>query len=216
MTTILVMAKAPVAGRVKTRLCPPFTLRQAADLALAALLDTLDAVLAAPAERRVLVLEGPPGPWLPPGIEVLPQQGAGLDDRIANALAWSTGPVLLIGMDTPQVTDRQLTVRWDRDAWFGPAADGGFWALGLREPDPDLVRGVPMSREDTGRLQLRRLTEAGLRVGALPELRDIDTAADAAAVASAAPHSRFAVAHAAALPAPSPTAASGRETAGVH
>jgi glycosyltransferase A (GT-A) superfamily protein (DUF2064 family) len=216
MTTILVMAKAPVAGRVKTRLCPPFTLRQAADLALAALLDTLDAVLAAPAERRVLVLEGPPGPWLPPGIEVLPQQGADLDERIANALAWSTGPVLLIGMDTPQVTDRQLTVRWDRDAWFGPAADGGFWALGLREPDPELVRGVPMSRNDTGRLQLRRLSDAGLRVGALPELRDIDTAADAAAVASAAPHSRFAVAHAAALHGSSRTAGPGRETAGVH
>lgn len=193
MTTILVMAKAPVPGRVKTRLCPPFTPAQAADLALAALLDTLDAVLATPAARRVLVLDGAPGSWVPAGLEVSPQHGEGLDDRIANALASVEGPVLLIGMDTPQVTPRQLTVSWaDRDAWFGPAADGGFWALGLRTPDAALVRGVPMSRTDTGRVQLNRLSDAGLRVGALPELRDVDTDADAARVAAEAPAGRFA------------------------
>jgi glycosyltransferase A (GT-A) superfamily protein (DUF2064 family) len=193
MTTLLVMAKAPVPGRVKTRLCPAFTPEQAADLALAALLDTCAAVLATPAAHRVLVLDGEPGPWLPAGLEVRPQEGDGLDDRIANALAAVTGPVLLIGMDTPQVTPRQLTVSWsDRDAWFGPAADGGFWALGLREADPALVRGVPMSRDDTGTVQLRRLSDAGLRVGALPELRDVDTDRDAALVAATAPDGRFA------------------------
>jgi glycosyltransferase A (GT-A) superfamily protein (DUF2064 family) len=191
-TTILVMAKAPVPGQVKTRLCPPFSPEQAADLALAALLDTLDVVLAYPAAERVLALAGEPGPWLPPGLTVRPQHGAGLDDRIANALAEVRGPVLLIGMDTPQLTVRQLAVSWDdRDAWFGPACDGGFWALGLLHPDPELVRGVPMSRDDTGERQLRRLTEAGLRVGRLPELRDIDTAADARLVAAQCPGSRF-------------------------
>lgn len=193
MTTLLVMAKAPVPGRVKTRLCPPFTPDQAADLALAALLDTIDAVLAAPAARRVLVLDGRPGPWLPAGLDLVPQHGDGLDDRIAHALSSVTGPVLLIGMDTPQVTPRQLSVSWtDRDAWFGPAADGGFWALGLREPDPELVRGVPMSRDDTGAIQLHRLSDAGLRVGALPQLRDVDTERDAALVAAQAPAGRFA------------------------
>jgi glycosyltransferase A (GT-A) superfamily protein (DUF2064 family) len=200
MTTILVMAKAPVPGRVKTRLTPPFSPRQAAELALAALLDTLDAVLAAPATRRVLVLDGEPGRWLPAGIEVLPQHGAGLDDRIANALAACSEPTLLVGMDTPQLTPHQLSVSWtDRDAWFGPAVDGGFWALGLRAPDPALVRGVPMSQSDTGRIQLRRLSDAGLRVGALPELQDVDTAADAAIVAALAPQGRFAATHARAL-----------------
>lgn len=199
--TILVMAKAPVPGRVKTRLCPPFTPEQAADLALAALLDTLDTVLAAPGTRRVLVLEGAPGPWVPRGISVRRQHGAGLDDRIANALAEVTGPVLLIGMDTPQVTTRQLSVSWDRhDAWFGPADDGGFWALGLRHPDPALVRGVPMSRNDTGAQQLRRLTDAGLRVGMLPSLRDVDTVADAEHVAAECPGSRFAARLAASNP----------------
>ena len=191
-TTILVMAKAPVPGRVKTRLCPPFTPDQAAGLALAALLDTLDTVLAAPAAERVLVLEGTPGPWIPDGITVRPQHGEGLDERIANALTEVRGPIVLIGMDTPQLTVRQLTVDWRRhDAWFGRAADGGFWALGLRVPDPDLVRGVPMSRNDTGARQLRRLTAAGLRVGHLVELRDVDTVDDARQVAIECEGSRF-------------------------
>lgn len=191
--TILVMAKTPVPGRVKTRLCPPFTPEQAAALALAALLDTLDTVLATPAARRVLALAGEPGPWMPGGVEVLPQHGAGLDDRIANALDAVSGPVVLIGMDTPQLTVDQIDLSFaDHDAWFGPAADGGFWALGLQEPDPALVRGVPMSRPSTGAEQLHRLLRAGLRVGHLPTLRDVDTAADARRVAAAVPDGRFA------------------------
>jgi len=192
-TTILVMAKAPVPGRVKTRLCPPFTPEEAADLARAALLDTLDAVLATPAARRVLALAGAPGYWVPRGITVRPQRGAALDDRIANALTDVRGPVLLLGMDTPQVTPHHLRVDFGaHDAWFGPAHDGGFWALGLRSPDPALVRGIPMSRDDTGARQLRRLRSAGLRVGILPTLVDVDTVADARQVATQCPTSRFA------------------------
>jgi glycosyltransferase A (GT-A) superfamily protein (DUF2064 family) len=99
-------------------------------------------------------------------------------------------------MDTPQLTARQLAVRWDRvDAWFGRAADGGFWALGLRRPDPRLVLGVPMSLSCTGAVQLARLHDAGLRVGRLALLRDVDTAADAAEVAALAPGSGFAARH---------------------
>ena len=189
--TLLVIAKEPRPGRVKTRLTPPFTPEEAAALAEASLADTLDAVAHTPARRRVLVLDGEPGPWLPAGVEVVPQCAGGLDERLAGAFAGCDGPALLIGMDTPQVTPELLTVDFaDCDAWFGPAADGGFWALGLADPDPELLRGVPMSTPYTGAAQRRRLD--GLRVRDLPLLRDVDTAEDAVAVADAAPDGRFA------------------------
>jgi glycosyltransferase A (GT-A) superfamily protein (DUF2064 family) len=193
VTTLLVIAKQPVPGRVKTRLVPPCTYEQAAALAEAALADTLRTAATVPARRRVLVLDGEPGPWLPPGYDIVPQCGGPLDERLAAAFAGAGGPALLIGMDTPQVTRALLTVDWNAaDAVFGPAADGGFWALGLREPDPALLRGVPMSTSDTGAIQRARLIAAGLRVTDLPQLRDVDTAADAVAVAGQAPRSRFA------------------------
>lgn len=198
MTTMLILAKEPAPGRVKTRLTPPYTPQEAALLAQAMLTDSLQAMLAAPAERRVLVLDGTPGAWLPPGIEVVPQGQGRLDERLAAAFEVCTGPAVLIGMDTPQVTPAVLAPAlaedaWQGcDAWFGPALDGGFWALGLAEPDPALLRGVPMDVPDTGALQRQRLTQAGLTVRDLPVLRDVDTAADAWAVAAQAPHTRFA------------------------
>lgn len=198
MSTILVIAKAPVAGRVKTRLTTVFTPQRAADLALAPLQDTLAAVLATPALRRVLVLDGPPGPWIPDGIEVVPQATGGLDVRLAAAFASAEGPALLIGMDTPQVTPALLAPGLDfteADAWFGPADDGGFWALGLADPAPALLLGVPMSVPHTGAVQRQRLTEAGLTVRDLPGLCDVDTPADAQRVAAAAPGTRFAALH---------------------
>ncbi|MFJ3497008.1 DUF2064 domain-containing protein [Streptomyces sp. NPDC086091] len=191
--TLLVIAKEPVPGRVKTRLTPPFAPWEAAALAEASLADTLAAVAAAPAARRVLVLDGRPGPWLPPGFDVVPQCAGGLDERLADAFARSAGPALLIGMDTPQVTPELLTVDFaDCDAYFGAAEDGGFWALGLAAPDPALLRGVPMSTAETGAVQRARLVAAGLRVRELPRLRDVDHASDARAVAALAPGGRFA------------------------
>ncbi|MFG3000284.1 DUF2064 domain-containing protein [Streptomyces sp. NPDC048340] len=221
MTTLLVIAKEPVAGRVKTRLTPAFTPEQAAALAEASLADTLEAVAATPAGRRVLVLDGRPGPWLPPGFEVVAQCGGPLDERLAAAFAACEGPALLIGMDTPQVTPALLApaLVWDAyEAWFGPAADGGFWALGLAEPDPALLRGVPMSAPETGSVQHGRLTSAGLRVGRLPQLRDVDTAEDARLVAAEAPAGRFAALHArlTAAPAGSGTRAAGEDPAPVR
>ncbi|QBI54032.1 TIGR04282 family arsenosugar biosynthesis glycosyltransferase [Streptomonospora litoralis] len=199
--TLLVIAKEPVPGRVKTRLAPDFSPEAAAELAAAALADTLDAVLAAPAHRRVLVLSGDTGAWLPErGFEIVPQAEGGLDERLAAAFADCSGPTLLIGMDTPQVTPALLapaletTACEKADAWFGPADDGGFWALGLAEPDPHLLRGVPMSTPRTGEIQRRRLVDAGLRVRDLDTLVDVDTAATAARVAHTAPHGRFAAA----------------------
>ncbi|MGP3990949.1 TIGR04282 family arsenosugar biosynthesis glycosyltransferase [Streptomyces sp. 3N207] len=207
-TTLLVIAKEPRAGRAKTRLAPAFTPHGAAALAAAALTDTLGAVLATPARRRILVLDGSPGPWLPAPeeggdrFEIVPQADGGLDERLAAAFGLCEGPALLVGMDTPQLTPALLAPATRPDAWqhhdacFGPAADGGFWALGLAAPDPALLRGVPMSTATTGAVQRARLLDAGLRVCDLPQLRDVDEPADADTVAAEAPESLFAAEHA--------------------
>jgi rSAM/selenodomain-associated transferase 1 len=199
---VVVIAKAPVPGRVKTRLTPPFSPRQAARLAEAALADTLAAAMKVPAARHVIALDGAPGHWLPGGFEIISQRGRGLDERIAAALGEAYArlpvPVVLIGMDTPQVTPGLLEsalrplADGTADAVFGPAADGGFWLLGLRRPDPALVVGVPMSTARTGAAQLARLAGAGLRVRRLPCRLDVDSASDADAVAEQIPGSRFA------------------------
>jgi rSAM/selenodomain-associated transferase 1 len=199
---VVVIAKEPVPGRVKTRLTPFFTPLEAAALAEASLADTLAAVSQTTVARRVLALEGRPGPWLPGGFDVIGQRGAGLDERIAWALSDARVtlplPVVLIGMDTPQVTPALLAaaaeplVSRTADATFGMAEDGGFWLLGLREVDPDLILGVPMSKGDTGARQLDRLEQAGLRVAMLPELTDVDTVREAQQVAALTPGSRFA------------------------
>jgi len=199
---VVVIAKEPVPGRVKTRLTPPFTPEEAAALAEAALTDTLAAVAETTVARRVLALDGTPGPWLPAGFDVIGQRGAGLDERIAwahcDARVTLPLPVVLIGMDTPQVTPGLLAAATEplvdktADATFGLAEDGGFWLLGLREVDPGLILGVPMSQPDTGPRQLARLRQAGLRVTMLPELTDIDTVREAERVAAMTPGSRFA------------------------
>jgi len=196
--TLIVLAKAPVPGRVKTRLCPPCDPEQAARLAEASLVDTLLAVAATPCTRRVLVLAGAPGRWLPAGFEVIPQRGDGLDERLAHAFEdVGTGGVL-IGMDTPQLTPARLTAPLcalespGMDAVLGPSLDGGWWVIGLRAPDPVVFLGVPMSTDRTGAAQHTRLRSLGLRVALLPRLRDVDEFDDALAVASDAPDGTFA------------------------
>ncbi len=185
---LLVMAKAPVPGRVKTRLCPPCTPGEAAALAEAALADTLDAVSACAATRRVIALDGAPGDWLPEGFEVVPQCSGGFDERLADAWAAAGGPGVQIGMDTPQVTagllDDALAALDRTPAALGHAEDGGWWAIGLRHPSPAVFAGIPMSTSGTGAAQEARLRALGFDVTLLPTLVDLDTAADLEAVTS--------------------------------
>jgi rSAM/selenodomain-associated transferase 1 len=183
---VLVMAKSPVAGRVKTRLCPPCTPAEAAAIAEAALADTLDAVAACGAGRRIVALDGAPGPWLPPGFEVIPQVDGAFDHRLAAAWSAAGGAGVQIGMDTPQVTpallDDALATLDATDAALGFAVDGGWWAIGLRRPDARVFAGIPMSTAQTGSAQRARLRLLGLSVTMLPALVDLDTVADLPAV----------------------------------
>jgi glycosyltransferase A (GT-A) superfamily protein (DUF2064 family) len=199
---LVVIAKEPVPGRVKTRLCPPCSSVEAARVAEAALADTLDAALASGADRVVLALDGRPGPWCPRGVVVIGQGHGTLDRRLAHA--WSQGagrrPALQIGMDTPQVSaadlNRAMAALDDNqvDAVLGPATDGGWWALGMRRPRPEAVLGVPTGLPDTGARQAARLAALGLRTRPLEPQTDIDTWADAVAVALRAPETRTAAA----------------------
>ncbi|HEX5199143.1 MAG TPA: DUF2064 domain-containing protein [Actinoplanes sp.] len=189
---IAVLAKVPAPGRVKTRLCPPCTPGQAARVAAAALADTIAAVSGARAGGRVLITDGPCA--APPGWASARQRGGPLSDRLANAFA-DAGPALLIGMDTPQLTaghlDEALRLLRDADAVLGPAEDGGWWALGLRDPGhAEALRGIPTSTATTGARTRTALLRRGLRVAELPRLRDVDTAPDAYAVAALCPPGR--------------------------
>jgi glycosyltransferase A (GT-A) superfamily protein (DUF2064 family) len=194
---VLVIAKEPLPGRVKTRLTPPLTASEAAAVAEAALADTLQAADQLPVRRRVLVLDGRPGPWLPSGWHVVPQVGGGLDTRLAAAFGVvPDAPAVLIGMDTPQVCPTQLAAfapgRYD--ACLGLSKDGGYWAIGLRRPAlaAAVIPGVPMSSVRTGMEQACRLRAAGLRVQLLDVLEDVDTVDAAVRVADLVPTSRFA------------------------
>lgn len=197
MTTLIIIAKETIPGKVKTRLHPPLSLEQAAELAAAAITDTITAVASLPATRRILLFDGNRPPVGSEQYDVIHQINGTLDLRLGAIFDECVGKTLLIGMDTPQVEADHLGpafVGWpdDVDAWFGPASDGGFWALGLANPNGDLLRGVPMSRDDTGAIQLKRLHDAGLRVGMLPQLTDVDTIDNAYEAAAAAPHGEFA------------------------
>ena len=204
--TVLVLAKAPVPGQVKTRLCPPATPGEAARIAAASLLDTLDA---ARGQRTVVALVGSLADAEQRAevraalahCRVVPQRGATFAARLvaAHADAGGNGPVIQVGMDTPQLDETLLNEASHAvgscDAVLGPARDGGWWALGVHDPrHARVLAGVPMSTPDTGTLTLRALRAAGLRVTLLPELSDVDTMEDAGRVAEAVPGSRFATA----------------------
>lgn len=215
--TLLTVAKAPEPGRAKTRLAAAVGDEVAAQIAAAALLDTLDAVAAAPVTARVVALTGnlhaaAESAEIRCRLEsftVIGQRGDDFADRLANAHAdaGTTGyPVLQIGMDTPQVTDR-LLVGCARQlltghAVLGPAHDGGWWTLGLpTSAAAECLRGVPMSRSDTGALTLKALRDSGIDVAEAELLADFDVVDDVAVVrAACSPASRFArVTHAAGL-----------------
>lgn len=214
---MLVLAKAPVPGEVKTRLCPPITTVQAARIAAAAFQDTLDAVLALPDVAPVVALTGDLTRAVGSAAlsarlretTVLPQRGTTLGQRIAAAYADTAAvvghrPVLQIGMDTPQVDAKLLSHCLERlegdgvDAALGMATDGGWWILGVRRPElAELIADVPTSRADTGAKTMAALRAGRCHVVGLPELSDVDTWDDVATVATQAPYGRFAAAVAA-------------------
>jgi rSAM/selenodomain-associated transferase 1 len=193
----LVVAKAPVPGRVKTRLGAHLGMEAAARLAAAALLDTLAVCRSAFAECH-LALDGALDDAVGSdtlrrnlaGWTVHQQRGDGLGQRLAHAHADAAGagPTVQVGMDTPQVTTADLHAVAEAaaggDAVLGPATDGGWWVLALSDPSAAAVlAGVPMSRPDTFAATRAALVAVGQTVRVGHELTDVDTADEAATVA---------------------------------
>jgi uncharacterized protein len=208
---MLVVAKAPVAGLVKTRLGRVIGMEQAAVLAAAALLDTLAVCAAAYGVSRChLALDGDLSRAVHheeievavDGWTVHRQRGDGFAERLVNAHAdvgsTTLTPVVQVGMDTPHLAASTLLDVGDQlthrdSAVLGPALDGGWWLLGVG--GPHLVRhlgGVVMSTISTGAMTRRALQRAGARVSEVEALRDVDELEDAERVAAASPMTRFA------------------------
>lgn len=205
----LVVAKAPVPGLAKTRLGAHVGHVDAAELAAASLLDTIQACAVAfrgachlalagdlQDARRADDLRAALRSW-----HVFTQEGESLGERLAHAhgtlAAEAPGPVVQVGMDTPQLTAGLLSGAGDAlrpgHGVIGPATDGGWWLLGLAEPaDAVVLAEVPMSTRRTGFDTRRALTGRGIRLAATRTLRDVDTVTDAALVAREAPGTRFA------------------------
>lgn len=200
--TLLVVAKAPVPGLAKTRIAETIGDAAAAELAAAALLDTLDAA-AAVGWPLVVAMTGDltqaarvdeiSAALVDP--IVIEQRGDDLAERLAHAHADADQGhgVVQVGMDTPQVTVENLL---DAGALvetghrtIGLADDGGWWLLGLPNgADAAALIGVPMSQDDTGSLTVAALGE----VEQVGTLRDMDTWEDAQAIAADLPISRLA------------------------
>lgn len=212
--TLLVVAKAPVPGQVKTRLCPVLTPDEAAAVAAAALLDTLDLVrlvAAATGSRIVVALTGEmaEAPARAPltraltGLDVIGQHGAGLAERLARAhrdAAGDLGGCVQVGMDSPHAPVAALVDACTAvgaadgpDVVLGPATDGGWWCLGLRRAgDARHLADVVMSTERTGVETEAAFRGVGRSVVRTVTLTDLDTPADLAVVAAATPRSRVA------------------------
>ncbi|MEP6978831.1 MAG: TIGR04282 family arsenosugar biosynthesis glycosyltransferase [Thermoleophilia bacterium] len=196
--TVLIVAKAPVPGRSKTRLAPPLTPDEAADLQRALLLDTLAGCRAefpqtallysAPDDVRVLsALAGP-------ATRLVPQEGEGLAAALQYGVArhQTEGPVALVSSDIPGIPAGALRrafggLESGADVVLGPALDGGYWLIAMRAFDGAPFRDIPWSTPAVLAVTIERCRAAGLSTILLERWRDIDTPADLAALVRETP-----------------------------
>ena len=189
---LILFVKAPRPGLVKTRLAQTV----GADAACAAYRELMHAVVKnlatlpkaelcfAPADAAAEIQ-----PWLRPGWISRAQSdgdlGRRLETAFATAFAEGAERVVIIGSDCPEVTTGDIRAAWrelrSHDIVLGPATDGGYWLIGLRQARPELFAGIAWSSETVLAETLRRAKSAGLRSQLLRILADVDTAEDWAA-----------------------------------
>jgi hypothetical protein len=188
--TLLVVAKHPVPGQTKTRLCPPLSHAQAADLYECFLRDTLDLMRqVANVQRMIGFLPEDAGDYfhlLAPDMELTRQVGASLGERLdhllTEALASGSGRVVVMDSDSPTLPAEYLSQAFDlleeADVVIGPTRDGGYYLIGMKQPQPRLLRQVQMSTPRVLADTLALAEAAGLAVSLLPAWYDVDTIAD--------------------------------------
>ncbi|MBI5443203.1 MAG: TIGR04282 family arsenosugar biosynthesis glycosyltransferase [Deltaproteobacteria bacterium] len=187
---VVVFAKRPRAGRVKTRLCPPLRPCEAARLYGCLLRDTLDLVREIPALRRLAVTPWSEAAWfrrVAPDFRLLRQGPGGLGRRMAAVaracFASGARSVVLLGSDSPTLPPSSIEAAFRRledgaDAVLGPCTDGGYYLVGLSGPDVSLFEGVPFSSPTTLAATLELGERSGLRVETVEPWYDVDGPAD--------------------------------------
>lgn len=203
-TALVIFAKAPIPGYVKTRLCPPLTPDEAATLHGSFVLDTLertrlaatqlksqfDRYLAcAPSSTHVFfkIMEERQG------VRVIDQVGDDLGTRMHHAFetifARGYRQVLIIGTDVPILPldhlKQALTKLGQYDLVLGPAQDGGYYLIGLKQPNPTLFLDIPWSTDQVLKLTQDKAARIGLKTALLEPWRDVDTLADLQAIIDA-------------------------------
>ncbi len=184
VTTIF--AKRPVPGRVKTRLCPPLSHAEAAELALAMLEDTVEKCLACAQFETAIAAEGDLG-WFRERfggvVEVVPQEGGDLGERLAGRFERAGPDHVCIGSDAPQVpasriAEAHAALEGGADLVLGPDLGGGYYLVGLARPAREIFTQVPMSTPDMCARTIELARSIGLRVHLLETDFDVDRPED--------------------------------------
>jgi len=191
-SVIIVMVKAPLPGLAKTRLTPPMPQSDAASLALCFVQDVVKSALGitqnvivafTPSEGRALLKAS-----LPDNLHWVEQQGQHLGDRLISAIAYADSfgfsPIIVLGADSPtlpptfiQQACQMLTVG-PADITLGPTADGGYYLVGIRKPEPEIFHNITWSSALTLEHTMRNIKQLGLRLVTLEQWYDVDTFAD--------------------------------------
>ncbi|WP_298437583.1 TIGR04282 family arsenosugar biosynthesis glycosyltransferase [Geobacter sp.] len=190
--TLLIFAKKPTPGRVKTRLVPPLSADAAAELYRCMLFDVLGKVgQMTGVDRQLCYEEGEGARGYFEGVfsgELFPQEGHDLGERMAGAFRRAfdrgDGRVAIIGTDSPDLPPEFVGLAYALladpavDAVFGPSEDGGYYLLAMKRFHPELFAHIPWSTEHVLECSLARAAEAGLATALLPPWYDVDTADD--------------------------------------
>jgi rSAM/selenodomain-associated transferase 1 len=194
---LIIMAKQPIYGAVKTRLCPPLTAGEAMTLYEAFLRDTIhlvDVACASTANVTPALAYAPPGSrdyflgLVPERFVLLPQSGQDLGERLCNlpvqARALGFDAAAMISSDSPTLPPRvaarcfEELARPGVDVALGPCSDGGYYLIGMNEPQPTLFKDITWSTEYVMQETLAAAERAGLKVATLPAWYDADTVED--------------------------------------